>query len=295
MGTCTVKISLTTGGGADPISGYLSWSDGAGYHSMVPINMPYPGTWTSFTIVTPPTTINVTGQSSGFNNSTKSVSCGGELLLDLTPVGSSGGGSGSSSGDCFIVGAAYGHESAPEVKQLQRLRDNVLRRTRWGDKFFAELAEYYYRVSPAIAGEMHHDPALRRILRFAIVEPWLNYIKLMLARPDLKSIDLRALDPKLRAFLLQFQADAEKWIKEIELPTSFKGRDPFESVGELNIVLGLVLLRTDGRAYLDKLEKQGELPLHYAKEQEPKLRHALTEAGRTEDEVASILHGTHRR
>src|SRR5579863_9434685 len=110
MGTCTLQISLTTGGGADPISGYLSWSDGAGYHSMVPINMPYPGTPTTFTITTPPTTISVTAQSSGFNSSTQSVSCGGYLQFDLTPTGSGGGGGGGGGAGCFIVGAAYGHE-----------------------------------------------------------------------------------------------------------------------------------------------------------------------------------------
>jgi len=141
---------------------------------------------------------------------------------------------------------------------------------------------------------MNRDPELRRVLSFAIVEPWVNYMKLMMARPDFKSIDLDSLDPKLRAFLLQFQGDGDKWIKGVELPKNFKGRDPEESVDELNMVLSMVLLRTDGRAYLDDLERQGELPLEYPKEKEAKLRSALAEAGRTEDELVSILHGSHR-
>jgi hypothetical protein len=126
------------------------------------------------------------------------------------------------------------------------------------------------------------------------VEPWMNYIKLMMARPDLKGIDLESLDPKLRTFLLHFQSESDKWINNIDLPKSFRDLDPAQAVHELNIVLGLVLLQTDGKAYLNDLVKRGELPLHYEKHDEAKLREILVDAGRTEDEVAAILHGSHR-
>jgi hypothetical protein len=116
-------------------------------------------------------------------------------------------------------------------------------------------------------------------------------MKLMISRPDFKAMNLDGLDPQVRAFLSQFQADADKWIAGIELPETFNGRDPAESVDELNVLLDAVLLRTDGRGYLDDLVRRGELPLKYPKSDEAKLRSALAEAGRTEDEMASILYG----
>ena len=173
---------------------------------------------------------------------------------------------------------------------LQQFRDPVLRHTRWGNQVFSELAKYYYRVSPAISDEMNRDPELRRALHFGIVEPWMNYIKLMMARPDLKSIDLDGVDPELAAFLRQFQELGDRWIGGLELPLQFRGRNPFESVEELNIVLGLVLLRTDGNTYLEKLVKTGELPIEYSSEQEAGLRSALADTGRTEDEISRILY-----
>lgn len=286
--SCTAQIGLTSqaSNGADPIAGTVTWTDGAGSHSQS-VNQPYPGTPTNVTL-TGPTSVQMTASSPGFESQTLTVTCQSYTQFQLTQQGgsSSGGGLG-----CFIVTAAYGTETAPEVELLQGFRDKVLRRTRWGSKLFEELWKYYYRVSPAIAGEMIRDPELRRVLSFAIVEPWVNYMKLMMSRPDFKSMNLDGLDPKLRAFLLQFQGYGDKWIKGVELPKSFKGRDPMESVDELNMVLGVVLLHTDGRAYLQDLERRGELPLRYPKEMEAKLRSALTDAGRTEDELTSILYG----
>jgi hypothetical protein len=293
MATCEIQLNLTTNGGDVPISGHLTWSDGAGLHSNVPINMPYPGGYTTFTI-TNANSVSITASSSGFNSATATVSCGQQYSFDLTQVGSGGGGGGGGSLGCFIVTAAYGTESAPEVELLRAFRDKSLRRTRWGSEFFEELWKYYNRVSPAIADEMSGDPELRRVLRFAIVEPWVNYMKLMISRPDFKGMDLSGLDPKLREFMLQFQTDGDKWVKSIELPKSFKGRDPMESVDELNMVLGMVLLRTEGRAYLEDMEKRGELPLQFPEGEEGKLRNTLERAGRAEDEITSILFGTMR-
>jgi len=284
MSTCQFTIGLTNSG-STPLGGYVTWHDEAGPHTDVPINQPYPGT---------PTTLMLTGVESasmtarakdgGFTTSTKTVSCNQYTQFDLTST---------STGGCFIVTAAYGTASAPEVEFLQGFRDNVMLQTRWGRQVFDELGKYYYRISPAIAEEMIRDPEMRRVLKWAIVEPWVNYMKLMIGRPDFKAMNLDGMDPKLRAFLLQLQSDGDRWIKSIELPKSFKGRDPVESIDELNMVLGMVLLRTNGREYLDDLERSGELPLQYSNEDEAKLKTALEEAGRTEDEVASIL-GIHR-
>ncbi|MGH9354888.1 MAG: CFI-box-CTERM domain-containing protein [Terriglobia bacterium] len=290
MPTCTTQIGLTSAasGGADPISGTATWTDGAGLHSQ-PVNQPYPGTPTTITL-TDVTSVSMTASSSGFNSQTLTVTCGQYTQFELTQPGSGGGGGGGRGG-CFIASAYYGTAAAPEVEFLQGFRDNVLRRTRWGKQFFEDLWRYYYRISPPIAEEMNRDPEMRRVVGWAIVEPWVNYMKLMIRRPDFKGMNLEGLDPELRAFLLQLQTDSDKWTKGIELPKSFKDRDPEEAVHELNIVLGLVLLRADGKAYLEDLKSRGELPLKCPKEDEPKLQGILAMAGRTQDEITAILDG----
>ncbi|MGH9470409.1 MAG: CFI-box-CTERM domain-containing protein [Terriglobia bacterium] len=289
MPTCTAQIGLTSAssGGANPISGTVTWTDGAGLHSQ-PVNQPYPGTPTTITL-TDVTSVSMTATSSGFNSQTLTVTCGQYAQFELTQPGSGGGGGGG--GGCFIASAYYGAASAPEVEFLQGFRDNVLRRTRWGTQFFEDLWKYYYRISPPIAEEMNRDPEMRRVIGWAIVEPWVNYMKLMLTRPDLKSMNLEGLDPNLRAFLLQLQTDSEKWIRSIELPKTFKGREPEEAVHELNIILGLLLLRADGKAYLEDLNNRGELPLEYPTEDKTTLRDLLEWAGRSQDEVTIILDG----
>jgi len=289
--SCTLQVNAATAasGGDLPIgNATYEWKDGGGVRTNGPNN----GV-TTLTI-TGTTSVSITCSAPGFISSTATVECGQFYLFQLALEGGSGGGGGGSTGSCFIATAAYGSESAPEVKFLQGFRDNVLRRTRWGHRFFEELWKYYYRISPPIADEMRRDPELRRVVRWAIVEPWLNYMKLMMARPDFRGMKLEGLDPKLGNFLRQLQADGDKWLKGIEVPRTFKGRDPEEAVHELNVVLGLVLLRTEGRAYLRDLEKRGELPLQYPKVYEGRLRSALEDAGRTEEEITSILHGTSR-
>jgi hypothetical protein len=290
MATCTAQIGLTPASNTSvPIAGTVTWSDGAGTHSQ-PVNQPYPGTPTDVTL-TDVTSVSMTASSAGFNDQTLTVTCGKYTQFELTQTGS-GGSSGSSSGGCFIATAAYGTETAPEVEFLQRFRDTVLRRTRWGRQFFEDLWKHYYHISPPIADEMGRDPELRRVVRWAIVEPWLNYMKLMMSRPDFQGMDLDGLEPKLAAFIRQLQGDADKWLKGIELPKSFKGQDPEDAVHELNIILGLVLLRTDGKVYLEDLERRGELPLQYTGIQEGRLRRHLTDAGRTEEEIRIILYGS---
>jgi hypothetical protein len=291
-----ITVATAASGGDVPISdATIKWTDAEGAHEINNSSAFSPsnpdGTVTA--TVMGPSSVTFTASCAGFESGSMSGSDGGgPILIELAMPGSGGGSSGgTSTGGCFIVTAAYGAASAPEVKFLQGFRDNVLRRTRWGHQFFDDLWKHYYRISPAISEEMRRDPELRRVMRWGIVEPWINYMKLMMARPDLHGMKLEGLDPKLRAFLRQFEGDADKWLKSIEPPKSFAGRAAEDAVHELNIILGLVLLRTDGRAYLDDLEKRGELPLRYPQGEEAKLRAALVEAGRTEDEVASILYG----
>ena len=171
---------------------------------------------------------------------------------------------------------------------LQDIRDNVLRGMDWGRAFFETYWKYYYRISPAVAEEMRKDPELRKTMRWSIVEPWTNYMKLLLARPDWDRLDMQSLDPALRDFLSGLRADMEAWVGAIPLPESFEHPDPLDSVRELNVILDFVL-RTGGGEYLARLRASGALPLRHTPEQEAALLESLRKAGRTEEEIALIL------
>ena len=168
------------------------------------------------------------------------------------------------SGGCFIATAAYGSPLAPPVQFLRELRDGVLRKTRWGEKFFDEYWKHYYRISPAIADAMNADPQIMQVMRWSIVEPWTAYMKLLVARPDWDEVDFDALLPAVRDFLLQARGDMERFLSVIEPPKSFKGREAFEAVGELNVLLNFIL-RTGGKQYLRLMRRTRQLPLKYRK------------------------------
>jgi len=189
---------------------------------------------------------------------------------------------------CFIIGAAYGSQLAPEVSFLWHLREQVLRDTEWGRNFFARYWKHYYRISPAIAEEMETDPELRDTIRWSIVEPWTNYMKLLLTRPDWDQVDFDALPASLVDFLSPLRENMETWLRNIPLPDRFKDRDPIEAVKELNVALTFVR-RTGGMEYLNDLCARGELPLDYGPELRPELVRMLQAAGRTEAEIARIL------
>ena len=189
---------------------------------------------------------------------------------------------------CFIISAAHGSPFSPEVNFLWSLREKVLRPTEWGRQFFDEYWRHYYRISPGIAEQMNRDPALRKTVRWSIVEPWTNYMKLLLARPDWDKVDFASLDPAVREFLQEARNGMERWVSEIELPVSFAGRDAAEAVKELNVALTYVV-RTGGRQYLEKLRESGELPLRFEESRREELRRMLVEGGRDDAEIECIL------
>lgn len=79
---------------------------------------------------------------------------------------------------CLIVTAAYGTPRAAEVRALQLLRDTVFRRSVFGDAFFAQLLNEYYRFSPQVAAEMDASPQLRAQIRRILVEPLLDFLQI---------------------------------------------------------------------------------------------------------------------
>ncbi len=189
---------------------------------------------------------------------------------------------------CIIATAAFGSEIAPEIHFLRGIRDNVLRQMQWGRRWFEMFEEQYYRVSPPVADAMHADPELRSAMRWAIVEPWTYYMKLLVARPDWDRVDFDALDPGLREFLTQLRSDMDAWLDAIELPTSFEEMDADQAVRELNTILDFVR-RSGGLDYLDDLRSRGQLPISHAPAERDRLEGALRRAGRRDEEVERIL------
>jgi hypothetical protein len=83
MTTCTAQIGLTPAVNTSvPIAGTVTWSDGAGAHSM-PVNQPYLGGPTTVTFIDK-TSVQMTASSSGFNSQILTVTCGQYTQFELT-------------------------------------------------------------------------------------------------------------------------------------------------------------------------------------------------------------------
>ena len=82
-----------------------------------------------------------------------------EYVAPVAPP--AGGGSGSSSSNCFIATAAFGSYLDPKVKILRDFRDEYLLTNSLG----TEMVEFYYRNSPPLADYIRDRETLRAIVR----------------------------------------------------------------------------------------------------------------------------------
>jgi len=194
-------------------------------------------------------------------------------------------------GGCFIATAAYGSSLAPDVQFLRDLRDKVLRQTKWGRQFFNDYWRYYYEISPPIAHKMELDDTLRKLLQWSIVTPFVNYLKLVVKRPQW---NLGNMEPELKMYLTEMKQDMDEWLSSIEIPDSFENMDNQSIIDEINIVLDFIL-KENGESYLDNLVKSGWLPLKYDSDGEENLRRALLNSGRSAREVNMILYGKRKK
>jgi hypothetical protein len=74
---------------------------------------------------------------------------------------------------CFIATAVYGTPDAAEVLILRQFRDEVLANSLFGRAFIS----LYYRVSPPIAGVLHHTQAGRRLVRRVVIAPLVHAVE----------------------------------------------------------------------------------------------------------------------
>jgi hypothetical protein len=188
---------------------------------------------------------------------------------------------------CFVATAAYGSPFASEVEFLRDVRDQVVRQTRAGDAFFRHFHEHYYRVSPQIAAAALEDPELARLLRIAIVEPLVLWLRSAVGLPD---ASLDGVPEPWRAYLADLRSSAEQWAQQIGLPESFDGLDPFDAVTELAMVLRFMLREPAGRAaYIEELRAAGELPLPVSAGRREEAMDLLVASGRTDREIEAVL------
>jgi hypothetical protein len=162
-------------------------------------------------------------------------------------------------GGCFVATAAYGSELDENVEFLRRFRDDVIRATRTGERFWERYWERYERLSPSIVKMIEEDPELRELVRWSLVEPIVHYLEVVQSFPDASLDDV---PEPWRAWLAGQRETLARWLESIELPTEFDGMEPDAIVAELTFLLRYVLRTAEARdEYIEQLRVAGVLPL----------------------------------
>lgn len=118
-------------------------------------------------------------------------------------------------GGCMVSTVATdGSELAPQVAFLKELRDDV-RRTDWGERSWDGFLRQYDKLSPLIVERMLADPELRDTVRWAVVQPLVNYAKLLLLRPDADAIPSPGNAPAVQALVDTLRRDMDAWLNDI--------------------------------------------------------------------------------
>ncbi|MDA8140169.1 MAG: S8 family serine peptidase [Desulfobacteraceae bacterium] len=187
---------------------------------------------------------------------------------------------------CFIATAGYGSVLHPDVCFLRFVRDNILRKTRAGHQFFKDYWEHYYKFSPLIVDLMQRDAQVKEIIRWSVVTPLVNYLKLVMNRPS----DIPpGTDPAIKAFLEALQRDMLKWLSEFKVPEQFDGMDNAAIADEIIVMLNYIV-KEKRLEYLKRLVDKGGLPLKtHAEGEAEQLRARLENGGCTDNEIDLIL------
>jgi hypothetical protein len=122
------------------------------------------------------------------------------------------GGCGGRTNDCFVASAVYGSALTPEVSELRRFRDRVVRATPWGTAFFDRWWSNYYEFSPRITDQIEADDDFSELVRAVHISPMLIALRLFAQLPDDPD------DPdQARAFARHAIDHYATWIRELPL------------------------------------------------------------------------------
>jgi hypothetical protein len=215
---------------------------------------------------------------------------------NLAERGGKGGGCGpnqstfpppTSSSGCFVATAAFGSPVHPYVVSLRQFRDDVLRRTRTGQRFWDDFFPRYEQVSVPVIEAMNRDPRLLELVRTGIVTPLVHYLEIVRAFPD---ADVDAAGPEWSGFLTTLRDMLDEFAAALPRPTDFTGRTIDEAVNEI-AVFARYSFHTSAarRAWLAELVATGALPLDVAGREHARLAAVLAADGRDDEEISMIL------
>lgn len=123
-------------------------------------------------------------------------------------------------------------------------------------------------------------------MRWSVVTPLVNYLKLMINRP--KKIPENT-EPAIKKFLEGMQQDMLKWLDEIEVPEQFDGMDNEAIVEELAVLLNYIV-KEKRWVYLQRLVDKGALPLKMkSKIEAQQVRLRLQQGNCTAEEIELIV------
>ena len=162
-------------------------------------------------------------------------------------------------GDCFVATAAYGSELEDPVQELRNFRDDILLHTRSGADFFDTYFEQYYKLSPAIVTLMHTDPQIKELVRWSVVAPVVQFLRLA---KDFPRADTADVPEPWRSYLESARESFEEWTAHLPRPTTFDDVPVTDAAEELRVTLEHFTWRDDDAAeYVASLRAAGALPL----------------------------------
>ena len=193
---------------------------------------------------------------------------------------------GATGGDCFIATAAYDSELEGEVQELRSFRDDVLLQTRAGTEFFDHYFPKYYNLSPAIVTLMHTDPEIKDLVRWSLVAPIVQFMRLAKEFPREDTGDV---PEPWKSYLESARGSFEQWTSNLPRPRDFSDVPPADAAEELRVTLEHFTWRDDDAAgYVDALRAAGALPLAANRQTLDAIATMLRARGAREETIAAV-------
>jgi len=198
---------------------------------------------------------------------------------------------------CFIATASFGSSFSSEVDFLRKFRDEILNETPSGKQLFEKFYEKYYKVGPHILKEMIEDPETLAVVRFGLVHPLVNYLKLAY---DFPNADFDNLEEPWKSFLTSTRKELENWLKgsleyahnlkDIDIWNHYQEANKEDAIDELDLVLRFVLRSLESRYhFLEELVEKQQLPIICENNEYSRFKKKLQKSGRTNEEINKII------